>query len=145
LTKCIGGFDGYPLSWQVSMLSLTYNIGTGAACSSTAARRAISGDLEGSCQAMTWFNKAGGKVVKGLKLRREMGDANRIGELELCLSGLDAPVIAAPKPTDTPVTAPEHPKDADNGSQGTIIGLGIFLALVAGIAALVIARRRKGK
>lgn len=109
LIKCIPGFDGKPLSWQVSMLSLTYNIGTGAACKSTAARRAIGGDLEGSCQAMTWFNKAGGKVVKGLKLRREMGDANRIGELELCLSGLDTPVAAAsaPKPKVTPAPAPE--------------------------------------
>lgn len=89
LTKCIPGFDGKPISWQASMLDLTYNIGVGSACRSTAARRAKAGDYKGSCQAMTWFNKAGGKTVRGLKLRREYGDANRMGELEFCLAGLD--------------------------------------------------------
>jgi hypothetical protein len=37
---------------------------------------------------MTWFNRAGGRVIVGLKKRREMGDASRMGELELCLEGL---------------------------------------------------------
>lgn len=88
LTKCIGRFAEAPISWQASMLSLSYNIGTGAACGSTAARLARAGDYAGSCRAMTRFNRAGGRVVKGLKLRREYGDANRMGELELCLAGL---------------------------------------------------------
>lgn len=88
LTKCIQGYEAKPVSWQASMLSLAYNVGTGAACGSTAARLARAGDLAGSCRAMTRFNRAGGKVIKGLKLRREYGDANRMGELELCLAGL---------------------------------------------------------
>lgn len=151
LQKCIPGFDAGPLSWQASFLSLTYNIGAGAACKSTAARRAKAGDFKGSCQAMTWFNKAGGKTVRGLVLRREMGDANRIGELELCLAGLDQPSVTVPtppipqpRPNNAPVQ-PEPGKDADRGSQGTLIGLGLALALVAGVAALIFIRRRKGK
>lgn len=88
LTKCIAGFDKKPLSWQAAMLDLSYNIGVGAACRSTAAKRARAGNYVGSCHAMSWFNRAGGRVINGLKKRREYGDKHRIGDLELCLSGL---------------------------------------------------------
>lgn len=88
LTRCIRGYEAAPVSWQASMLSLAYNVGTGAACGSTAAKLARAGRFDESCKAMTRFNRAGGRVVKGLKLRREYGDASRMGELELCLAGL---------------------------------------------------------
>lgn len=88
LTRCIAGFDKAPLGWQGAMLDEAYNIGVSAACRSTAAKRARARDWRGSCNAMTWFNKAGGKVIAGLKKRREYGDASRMGELELCLEGL---------------------------------------------------------
>lgn len=70
------------------MLDAAYNVGTGAICGSTAARRARAGNHAGACQALTWFNKAGGKRIRGLVLRREYGDAARIGEYELCMTGL---------------------------------------------------------
>ncbi|MGV1953138.1 glycoside hydrolase family protein [Agrobacterium vitis] len=41
-----------------------------------------------ACEAQTAWNKAGGQVVNGLVKRREMGDAQRIGEAEICVSGL---------------------------------------------------------
>jgi len=41
-----------------------------------------------ACNALTLFNRAAGKVVDGLRKWREMGGAQRIGELELCLAGL---------------------------------------------------------
>lgn len=88
LRKCIVTFDRAPISVQASMLDLSYNIGTGAACKSTAARRMAAKDWRGACNAMTAFNRAGGRVVEGLKKRREYGDTQRIGELELCLAGL---------------------------------------------------------
>jgi len=88
LQKCIGTFDTAPISVQASMLDLSYNIGTGAACSSSAAKRMREKNWPAACNAMTLFNRAGGKVVEGLKKRREYGDAQRIGELELCLAGL---------------------------------------------------------
>jgi len=88
LQRCVKGYDKLPLSLQASLLDAAYNIGTGAICRSTAARRAEAGDYRGACGALTWFDKAGGKTIRGLVLRRGYGDAQRIGELELCLEGL---------------------------------------------------------
>lgn len=95
LVKCVTDWDGQPLAWRGMMLSLAWNIGTGAACKSTATR--IVNDAErlgktpnyiASCEAATRFNRAGGRVFIGLVNRREMGDAKRIGEGELCVSGI---------------------------------------------------------
>lgn len=88
LTVCIPGFDSKPLSWQAATLSAAYNVGVGAICKSTAARLAGEGRMRESCEALTAFNRAGGRVVNGLVNRREMGDGARIGEAELCVSGL---------------------------------------------------------
>lgn len=88
LIKCIDGFAKKPLSWQAMMLSLSWNVGVGAACKSTAARLGQAGQFYQSCIAATAFNKAGGKMIIGLVKRREMGDATRIGEAELCVSGV---------------------------------------------------------
>jgi GH24 family phage-related lysozyme (muramidase) len=88
LTRCIVGFEQKPLSWQASMTSLSYNIGPVKTCNSTAARMARAGHMLASCEAATAFNQAGGNVYTGLVNRREMGDAQRIGEAELCVSGL---------------------------------------------------------
>lgn len=89
LTKCIAGFEKKPISWQAMMISLSYNVGTGAGCKSSAARLGREAKYYESCLAATAFNKAGGKMVVGLVRRREMGDASRIGEAELCVSGLE--------------------------------------------------------
>jgi len=88
LTRCVAGFDGKPPSWGAMMISLSWNIGVSAACKSTAARLGREGKYLDSCHAATAFNRAGGKVVIGLVKRREMGDKTRIGEGELCVSGL---------------------------------------------------------
>lgn len=88
LQQCIKGYDALPLSLQASLLDAAYNIGAGTICRSTAARRAEAGDYRGACGAVTWFDKAGGRTIRGLVLRRGDGDATRIGELELCLEGL---------------------------------------------------------
>lgn len=94
LIACVPGFVDKPLSWRGMMLSLSYNIGSGkgkkqgGTCNSTAARLGIAGDYIGSCNAATAFNKANSRVFIGLVKRREMGDATRIGEGELCVSGL---------------------------------------------------------
>ena len=61
--------------------SLAYNVGLGAYSSSTAARRFDAGDIAGGCEAMTRYNRAGGRVVRGLVNRRN-------AEYELCV--LDA-------------------------------------------------------
>jgi GH24 family phage-related lysozyme (muramidase) len=90
LTRCITDFTKRPVSLQASLISGAYNFGVGAACKSTAARLTMSGKYREACEAQTAFNKAGGQIVTGLVRRREMGDAQRIGEAELCVSGLPA-------------------------------------------------------
>lgn len=88
LTACIATFDDAPISWQAAAISLAYNVGVPKVCNSTAAKRARERQWLASCMAMTAFNKAGDKVRTGLVNRRENGDAQRIGEAELCVSGL---------------------------------------------------------
>lgn len=88
LVACIPGFEQKPLSWRGMMNSLSYNIGTGATCKSTAARLGRAGQYVESCKAATAFNRANGRVMIGLVKRRTNGDAQRIGEHELCEAGL---------------------------------------------------------
>lgn len=54
-----------------ALVSLCYNIGPGAFSRSTAVRRMNVGDSRGAAEALTWFNKAGGRVLRGLVRRRE--------------------------------------------------------------------------
>lgn len=88
LVKCVPRFTKAPISVQATLTSGAYNFGVGAACKSTAARMVAAGKYREACIAQTAFNKAGGQIVNGLVKRREMGDAQRIGEAELCISGL---------------------------------------------------------
>lgn len=84
-----------PNSVQASMISGAYNFGVG----STNPRRGQLGstamvihipasEYRKACEAQTAWNKAGGQIINGLVKRREMGDAQRLGEAELCVSGL---------------------------------------------------------
>lgn len=59
-------------------LQLSYNIGPTAFCNSTVVRRFNAGDYAGGCDAFLMWDKAGGKVVRGLTKRRE-------AERRLCL------------------------------------------------------------
>ena len=81
MRKCIRKPDEIPAKTYVAMLSLAYNIGTGAFCRSTAVKRLNAGNLEGACQAATWFNRAGGRKVRGLVNRRA-------AEYKLCMEGV---------------------------------------------------------
>jgi len=61
--------------------SLAYNAGIRGIGRSTATRRLNAGDIRGGCHALTWWNKAGGRVIRGLVNRRTE-------ERDLCLKGL---------------------------------------------------------
>lgn len=54
-----------------AFVSLAYNIGVGAFEESSAARKFNAGDEVGAQRAITLWNKAGGRVMKGLQRRRE--------------------------------------------------------------------------
>ncbi|WP_421359969.1 lysozyme [Agrobacterium rosae] len=88
LADGVPGFLRAPDSVQASLISGAYNYGVAGARGSSGARLITQGKFRQACEALTAWNKAGGRVLKGLVNRREMGDANRIGEAELCVSGL---------------------------------------------------------
>lgn len=66
---------------KVAFLSWTYNVGVGAACGSTLVRKANAGDLVGACNELLKWDRAGGRKVRGLTIRRE-------AERAMCLEGL---------------------------------------------------------
>jgi len=68
---------------RFAAVSLAYNVGVSAYCSSTARKRFNRGDLWGGCEAITWWNRAGGRVVRGLVLRRAR-------EAKVCREGIGA-------------------------------------------------------
>lgn len=82
LTACIPDLPKQPEGVQVALTSWSYNVGTGAACNSTLARRANADRWEDACNQLPRWNKAGGKVVRGLTNRR-------LAEQKLCLDALE--------------------------------------------------------
>lgn len=53
-----------------ALISFTFNVGTGAFCKSTMARKLGTYDYLGASREFPKWNKAGGKVYKGLTIRR---------------------------------------------------------------------------
>lgn len=70
-----------PLGMKIALVSWTYNVGVGAACGSTLLRRVNAGDLAGGCDELQRWNRAGGRVWRGLTRRR-------ISEMEMCHAAL---------------------------------------------------------
>jgi lysozyme len=82
MRKCLKDPDAIPDKSYLAFLSGTYNIGVGAFCRSSMARRANIGDLRGACNALMLYVNAGAKKnVRGLVLRST-------DEKKLCLEGL---------------------------------------------------------
>lgn len=80
VVACVPQLRGRPYQLSASV-SLAYNIGVNGFCKSTAARRFRAGDWKGGCNAFAMWNKAGGRIVKGLVNRR-------YDEMRICLTGL---------------------------------------------------------
>lgn len=85
LVDSVKDFTLAPVSVQAAMISGAYNFGFGA---KTTYKYVGTHEWRKACEAQTAFNRAGGHVNDGLVRRREMGDAQRLGEAELCVSGL---------------------------------------------------------
>ncbi|WP_416877983.1 glycoside hydrolase family protein [Litorimonas sp.] len=60
----------FPVTRDVAFTSLAYNIGVFATCRSTALKRLNAGNVNGACDAMTWYDKAGNVILRGLVRRR---------------------------------------------------------------------------
>ena len=65
---------------RAAYVSFTYNVGVGAFCKSTMARKLNAGDYRGACDELLRWTKAGGKELKGLVRRRQ-------AERDICLQG----------------------------------------------------------
>lgn len=70
-----------PATRDAAYVSLAWNVGIRGAGKSTATRRLNAGNIAGGCQAITWWNRAGQRVVRGLVNRR--ADEHR-----LCMVGV---------------------------------------------------------
>lgn len=70
-----------PRDMGVALVSWTYNVGVGAACRSTLVRKLNAGDLVGACNELPRWNRAGGRVVRGLTNRRAAEQAMCLGAL----------------------------------------------------------------
>jgi GH24 family phage-related lysozyme (muramidase) len=70
-----------PRDMSVALISWTYNVGVGAACGSTLVRKLNAGDLYGACEQLPRWNRAGGRVVRGLTNRRA-------AERDMCIGAL---------------------------------------------------------
>jgi len=81
LERCVPSAKEMPAPRYVAHLSLTYNIGTGAYCKSSAARLQNAGQTRAACDAFLKWNRAGGIVMPGLTRRRQQ-------ERAMCLDGL---------------------------------------------------------
>ena len=78
--KCVPALEHRP--YQLAAVTrLTFNIGVAGFCRSTIARRMNAGQWRAGCDAFAMWDKAGGRVVRGLTLRRQR-------ERALCLTGL---------------------------------------------------------
>jgi GH24 family phage-related lysozyme (muramidase) len=83
LDRCLTREEQMPRGMKIALVSWAYNVGTGAACSSTLVRKANAGDFVGACNELPRWNRAGGQVIRGLTNRR-------MSERQLCLSSLSA-------------------------------------------------------
>jgi len=77
------GIEEWPYM-HAAHADISINIGKGAFRRSSMRRHYLAGDYRESCRSHLLYNRAGGRVWRGLELRRK-GDANRIGSYELCL------------------------------------------------------------
>jgi GH24 family phage-related lysozyme (muramidase) len=66
---------------DAAYVSLAYNVGIRGAGRSTATRRLNAGRIAAGCTAIGWWNRAGGRVIRGLVNRRA-------DEVRLCMKGL---------------------------------------------------------
>lgn len=86
---------------RAAFISFAYNVGSAGFCGSTSARKLNAGDTKGACDALMMWNKAQGRVVKGLTNRRAM-------ERKLCLEGIGEPATP-PVTREATSTPPSRP------------------------------------
>jgi lysozyme len=80
MRACLKSPDAIPDKPYEAFLSFSYNVGTGAFCNSTMARKINAGDIRGACDEFPKWDKAAGIRLPGLTKRRT-------AERALCVEG----------------------------------------------------------
>lgn len=72
LSRCISDQveKQIPVQTGAALVSWTYNVGVGAACRSTLVRKLNAASWGSVCSELSRWNRAGGRVVRGLTKRR---------------------------------------------------------------------------
>ncbi len=86
IRKCLTYPDQIPDKTYVAFLSLAYNIGQAGFCRSSVAHYANQKQLTRACHRIKAFNKADGRILRGLVRRRAE-------EHKLCLEGIREGVV----------------------------------------------------
>lgn len=81
MRACLKNPDDIPIKPYIAYVSLAYNVGPGAICNGNMKTLINQGKYKEACNYLVNFNKAGGRIWKGLVNRREK-------EKQFCLSGL---------------------------------------------------------
>lgn len=71
-------YNALPIHRHAALVSLAYNVGSGAVCKSSVVRDLNAGRITQACNDFLKFDRAGGKVLQGLVNRRK-------AERKLCL------------------------------------------------------------
>lgn len=88
-----------------ALVSFTYNLGEGNLKSSTLLKKVNAGDFTGASKEFQKWNKAGGKVLKGLTRRRE---AERVLFVKPSLEATQKPIETIFPPVDHVPTIPKE-------------------------------------
>lgn len=117
-----------------AMVSLCYNIGPTAFSTSTLVRRFNGGDIVGTADAFLMWNKAGGKVLKGLEARRADERALFLKTQMTTVEPVGpTPAPSAPPAAETPPTAaPVAPDDASQIAKWLLAAGGALVAVLLG-------------
>lgn len=71
ISKCIN-LNALTVGQKVAFVDTAYNIGVGAFCGSSMARRTNAGDMLGACASLSLWVKVNGKTINGLVNRRKV-------------------------------------------------------------------------
>jgi lysozyme len=82
--KCLRSPDTLPDGTYIAILSLSYNIGVGAFCNSTARKEFDAGNIKAGCDAFMRFNKV---TIGGVRVPYPGLTNRRTKERDICLKG----------------------------------------------------------
>lgn len=124
-----------------ALVSLAFNIGAGAAAKSSVVRRFNAGDDIGAANAFLMWNKAGGKVLRGLTRRREaerslflgrIAEASKFAQVVLPRYG---DRIAAPEPEHEASAKPDVVQGKKPTESKTVLAQAGTIATTVGTTA----------